>query len=148
MSLGSTLVDGVNALPLTTDAGGRRKENIEADMLLLVKGGDTYTHQLIEVKTTSNNAWYAAVQNLRQLKLFSESREAQLFHKRWPELELPHVLPVTGVVLAPLAFYMAPNKKAEAVVPAQTLLQHMRVEAKVDVQLTTWDSEQRVITPH
>lgn len=48
--LGGRLVDGVNAVPLTKDAGGGRKSNVEADMLLLVRDALGYRLQLAEVK--------------------------------------------------------------------------------------------------
>src|SRR4051812_28896243 len=62
--LGAQLIDGVNALPLAKDQGGGRAGNVEADMLLLVRYGSEYKLLLVEVKWTSNNAWYAAVENL------------------------------------------------------------------------------------
>jgi hypothetical protein len=38
--LGERLLDGVNAVPLTKDAGGKRAGNVEADMLLLTSDGE------------------------------------------------------------------------------------------------------------
>ena len=77
-----------------------------------------------------NHAWFAAVENLRQLKLFKQSLETQLlFRRRCPELDLPERLPVTAVVLAPPSFYVANGRRAEAVAPAERLLGRMRDEA-------------------
>lgn len=146
--LGARLVDGVNAVPLTKDAGGRRAGNVEADMLLLVRDEHEYRLLLVEVKTTSNHAWFAAVENLRQLKLFKRSLETQsLFHRRCPDLDLPERLPVTAVVLAPSSFYVASGRKAESVAPAERLLERMRKEASADVRLATWDPRERTIMP-
>jgi hypothetical protein len=118
--LGALLVDDVNAVPLARDVGGARNGNVEADLLLLVKNESKYRLLLVEVKVGSNNAWYATVENLRQLKLISNSTEAQrLFHTRCPELKLPHPLPVTGVVLAPESFFNAQGVKAATVAPAE-----------------------------
>ncbi len=140
--LGSRLVDGVNAVPLATDAGGGRRGNVEADMLLLVRedAQGEYRLLLVEVKANSNNAWFAVVENLRQLRLFSESEETQrIFHDhRLPSLDLPQPLPVTGVVLAPEGFYTAPGAKAASVSPAQRLLSGMRAETGVDIRLASW----------
>lgn len=107
-----------------------------------------YRLQLFEVKAGSDNAWFAAVENLRQLKLFLHSRETQLlFHSRCHELDLPQTLPVTAAALAPREFYTARGEKAESVAPAQKLLQRMRAEVGVDARLATWKSDKRVIEP-
>ncbi len=117
-------------------------------MLLLVRDGRGYRLHLVEVKARSNNAWFAAIENLRQLRLFSESRKAQrLFQARRPELKLPGSLAVTAVVLAPAEFYGARGQKAEAVAPAQELLASLRAEEAVDAQLATWESNHRQMEP-
>lgn len=147
-SLGWTVVDGVNALPLTTNPGLGREGNVEADMLLLVKDEYSCGLQLIEVKVEADNPWYAAVENLRQLKLFSKSLEAQrLFHTRCSAPDLPEELHVTGVVLAPHAFYKARGQKANSVEPAQELLCRIGVATGINALLTTWDSTARAIEP-
>ena len=147
--LGAKLVDGINAVPLAKDACGGRRGNVEADMLLLVRDEHAYRLQLIEVKVTSDNAWFAAVENLRQLKLFLASPEARrLFHERCPTLGLGQELEdVMGVVLAPRAheFYEAPVKRRDSVAPARRLLKRLRDETGVDTRLATWDPHERVI---
>jgi hypothetical protein len=148
-SLGARLVDGVNAVPLAKDAGGGRTGNVEADMLLLVEDEHGYSLHLVEVKTSSNNPWFAAVENLRQLRLFSESHHAQrLFHTRCRELGLPQDLPVTAIVLASPAFYSAPGQKANSLAAAQGLLARMHAEVNVDARLAVWASDVRVIAPY
>ena len=62
--LGARLVDGINAVPLARDAAGGRVANVEADMALLVRDDDDWRVLLVEVKVASNNAWYAADENL------------------------------------------------------------------------------------
>jgi hypothetical protein len=144
---GKPLVDGVNALPLAKDAGGGRSGNVEADMLVLVSTGRGHRLLLVEVKAMSNNAWYAAIENLRQLRLFKESGAAQtLFHSRRPELALPQQLPVAGVVLAPEPFYLAPRKQLGAVAPTRRLLRRMQADAHVVGHLAVWDPVERSIT--
>lgn len=144
--LGARLIDGVNAVPLARDVGGRRTGNVEADMMLLVRDERAYRLQLVEVKSRSNNAWFAAVENLRQLRLLSDSPETRLlFHTRYPELDLPQALPVTALVLAPLEFYVAAGQKAESVAPAKKLLETMCAEAKVDARLAIWNPDKRTI---
>jgi hypothetical protein len=144
--LGAPLVDGVNAVPLTKDADGGRAGNVEADMFLLTWRAQGLLLLLVEVKVESNNAWYAAVENLRQMKLFlSSATPRAVFHTRLPELGLPDDLPTTAVVLAPLSFYTAPGKKSAAVAPARRLLQRMSHETRLDAVLATWDPESRAI---
>jgi hypothetical protein len=146
--LGARLVDGVNAVPLAKDAGGGRAGNVEADMLLLVRDGSNWRHLLVEVKVRSNNAWYAVVENLRQLALFSQSEASRnLFRSRQPNLGLPAVMPATAVVVAPAAFYTSKGAKRAAVDPARRLIARMHDEANVAVELATWDLAKREVAP-
>jgi hypothetical protein len=144
---GLRLVDGVNAVPLATDSAGGRAGNVEADMVLLVGRDREVRLLLIEVKVVSNNAWYAAVENLRQLKLFLHSASPRdVFHHRLPELSLPDDLHTTAVVLAPRDFYTAAGAKSAAVGPATRLLQRMSgVHDEADAVLATWDPASRAI---
>lgn len=135
------LIDGVNAVPLVKDEAGGRKSNVEADMLLLVQDEAAGAHRLllVEAKVESDNAWYAVVELLRQLRLVLEPIElSRLFRERKPQLDLPTPLPVTGVVLAPTAFYDQNGKKANSVAPAEDLIHRMRDEFDIDVRLAVW----------
>ncbi len=146
--LGMPLLDGVNAVPLTRDAGGRRGGNVEADMLLLTGEGNTFRLLLTEVKDESDHAWYGVVENLRQLRLFQGSVAARrIMRRRRGDLPLPEHPPVTGIVLAPPAFYKAPGRRSAAVAPARTLALRAREEVDADVRLTTWDADRRTIEP-
>ncbi len=144
--LGAEVLDGVNAVPLTTDAGGGRAGNVEADMLLLTAAAGERRLVLVEVKDAGDTAWYATVELLRQLRLFLRSPESQrVFHRRLPDLDLEHPLAVTGIVLAPPSYYSAPGKKGASVGPARRLVERARSALGVDVRLTTWLPEQRTI---
>jgi hypothetical protein len=146
--LGARLIDGVNAVPLAKDIGGGRTGNVEADMVLLVRTAQEWRLLLVELKATSNNAWYAAVENLRQMRLFLDSTHSRrLFHTRHPRAGVPEALPTTAIVLAPRAFYTAPGAKTAAVAPAERLLERFRKEIGIDAQLTTWDPVHRVVAP-
>lgn len=137
---GNKVLDGVNAVPLVRDEAGGRTANVEADMLLLTEGTDVHRLFLCEVKGKSNNAWYAAVESLRQLRLFISSLEARrLFVHRIPDLLCPANAPVTGLVVAPYAFYSSVGQKAISVSPALELLAHFRAELEIDVRLAIWD---------
>jgi hypothetical protein len=144
--LGFRLVDGVNAVSLQRSrASSRRSGNVEADMLLLTQDAVTYRALLVEVKVTSDTPWFAAVENLRQLRLYLESPAAQrLLPTRQQQLRLPDI-PVTGVVLAPATYYTAPVKKAASVAPTRKLMDRMRAVAGHEFVLATWNSERRVI---
>lgn len=92
------------------------------------------------MKEKSNNAWYAAVENPRQLRLFMSSPEAgRVFSHRCPTLLCPADPPITGIVLAPCAFYSSSGQKADSVPPALDLLARFSSECRVDVRLAFWD---------
>ena len=139
--MGARLVDGVNAVPLARDPGGGRAGNVEADMLLLVEDrSGRHRLELVEVKATSNNAWFASIENLRQLRLFKESTESRtLFENRKEELKLPSDIPFGGLVVGPGAFYAGRGQKGNAVEPAQKLIDRFRAELGVDVRLAVWN---------
>jgi hypothetical protein len=141
---GGRLIDGINAVPLARDHAGGRSGNVEADMLLLTEIDGKHRLLLVEVKTISNGAWYATIENLRQLRLFNHSATAQqIFRRRRPKLT--DALPVTAVVLAPRSYFEAPGAKHAAVEPAQHLITNMRTAPGVDVQLAIWDTDARSI---
>jgi len=135
-SLGGRVADGVNALALTNTP------KVEADVLLLVNNGERYELHLVEAKVAANNAWYAVLELLQQMLLFSASPHAsELFHRRRDE-SLGQ-LSLTGIVLAPPAFYTSPGKKSQSVRPAQQLVQALRPHARI--VLATWDHTSRAI---
>jgi hypothetical protein len=135
---GGRVVDAINAIPLT------RRPKIEADVLLLVDHGHERRLYLAEVKKDSNNAWYATVELLRQLRLFTASTHAiDYFHRK--DTEVPAGLPVTGLVLAPSDYYFAPGKKDKAVEPAWRLVDAVTSHRELDVRLATWDAATRRI---
>jgi hypothetical protein len=144
--LGGTLIDGVNAVPLARDPGGGRQGNVEADLCLLVAGAPP-AHRLIlcEVKVDSGNAWYAAVELVRQMKLLALSSVAQnLFHDRKAIGSSIQPSPA-GLVLAPSAFYEATGQKANAVPHARRLLRRLREAHCVDADLAVWNRDTREI---
>lgn len=139
--LSGKLIDGVNAYPL---AQGR---SVEADMLLLADCNDGYRQFLVEAKESANNAWYAVVENLRQLKLFVENAAAQrFFHRRNPGLELPEKVEASGMILAPRSFFESGGQKGKSVPPTRRLIEALRRNHLADVRLATWDSETARIT--
>ncbi len=140
------VIDGVNAFPLVRDSGGGRNGNVEADLLLLVRSACGYRLVVAEVKHSANNAWFAAVENLRQLKLLISGEDAgQLFRQRNPALDLPANLGITGLVAAPRGFYSQPGQKANSIGAARMLINTIRAEADVDIRLAMWETQHRTI---
>jgi hypothetical protein len=148
MCLGRKLIDGINAVPLAKDVGGGRIGNVEADLLLLVENDvHGYELQLVEVKAASNNAWYAVVELLRQLKLLSENPAmANLFESHRGVTEGAGNLLVTGVVLAPPDFFDASGQKKNAVEHARTLISAFAPK-DLHVELATWNGISRAMVP-
>lgn len=143
---GGKLIDGVNALPLVKDAKGGRAANVEADMLLLTERDGVHRLFLCEVKHQSNNAWYAAIESLRQLRLMLSNPESRnLFARRNSTSSLAADLPVTALVLAPDSFYSSAGKKANAVKPTLELIGRFKLEFNLDVRLAVWDCSQQEI---
>lgn len=147
--MGAMVVDGINAMPLARDETGGRNTNVEADVMLLLHDGRRHQLALIEVKYDANHPWYAAVENLCQVKLLSANREQRrLFHAR-QRVALPEEdFPVVGLVVAPLAYYRSPGQKSKAVQPAQRLHDRFRRELGVDLHLASWDATARTVTLH
>jgi len=146
--MGAVVVDGINAMPLVRDETGGRNANVEADVLLLLRDGRSHRLALLEVKYDAGNPWYAAVENLLQVRLLSANREQRrLFHARGRVALLDEDLPVVGLVVAPLEYYRSPGQKSLAVQPAQQLHGRFRHELCVDLHLATWDAVARKVAP-
>lgn len=140
LCLGKKLLDGINAFPLVRDAGGARHNNVEADLFLLTGIDGEHHLFLCEVKDSSDNAWYAALESLRQMRLLVSNPESlSVFGRRNQSLRLPVDIPVTALVLAPRSFYFSPGKKTNAVEPALRLLARVRSELGIDARLAVWD---------
>lgn len=139
--LGGNLIDGVNAFPLACDfAGGERCGNVEADMLLAVQSASGFRLALCEVKSDANDPWYAAVESLRQMRLFLANPVGHAVMRQRGALP-PGVTdaPLTGLVLASADYYVARGKKRNAVTPAKKLFDQMRQLCGVDIRLAVWE---------
>lgn len=131
----------MNAFPLVRDSNGGRNGNVEADLFLLVRNSQSYRLILAEVKHSANHAWFAVVENLRQLKLLVSGEDAcLLFRQRRPALGLPDGIPVTGLVVAPRCFYSQPGRKANSTAAARMLISAIRSKIDVDLRLSVWDT--------
>jgi hypothetical protein len=141
---GARLADGVNAVPLTRDPAGGRRDNVEADMLLVLEAEAEHRVLIGEAKTTSNDCWYAAIENLRQLKLYQLSHSAQAIPGR-RNPALGGAMRADGVVVAPERFYTAAGRRSATVEPTLRLLAAIRDALEIHVQLATWREDCRQI---
>jgi hypothetical protein len=148
--LGDPLLHGINAVPLAADFSDHgRRANVEADMLLLSRTDTGFRLALCELKAGADNAWFAAVELLRQMRLFLSSPSAQSLITKLEHLpaEAANVT-MTGLVVAPNDYYSSQGKKGNAVAPARTLLNRMRQHYSVDVRLAVWDPVGNSIEEH
>ncbi len=139
MRLGGPLLDGVNAHPLVKDSDGGRKDNVEADLVLLAGPADSALTLVSDVKTTDGNPWKALVQNLRQLRLFTANPEcASLFNRRGVTANVGQIC---GGVIAPQTFYSSPGQKANSLRCARKLSESiLRAPHRVCTDLLVWDT--------
>lgn len=145
--LGGALLDGFNAVKLVWAPHGGPAQRVEADILLLTKTPTEYRQLLLEVKTKANQPFYALVENLRQLRLFQASKNANtIFSKRNKHLGLPTTISVTAAVLAPMTYYTAKGQKGNALVHCHTLIEQItpHLPSGTAIDLTTWDPAKRV----
>jgi hypothetical protein len=143
---GRRLVDGVNAIPLVRDSGGGRSGNVEADMFLLIDRDGLYELAVCEVKHSADDPWFAAVENLRQLRLLFHSKKARnLFLHRGHSL--PPDIPAIGLVVAPAAYYERAERKGNSLQDAKSLLRRLRAQTGTQASLAVWDSQREIIEP-
>jgi hypothetical protein len=89
----------------------------------------------------ANTPWYATIELLRQLRLLmSGSPTLGHFHRT---AGTPSDVSMTGLVLAPQAYFDSKGKRHNAVCPAKRLIQAMK--PTVDIRLATWDSRTETI---
>jgi hypothetical protein len=119
---------------------------VEADLFLLLKHEAGYLRAVGEVKANKANAWWATVENLRQLRLLSEAAfVSDVFERRNSRIgSLSGQAPVVGMVIAPREWYLAYGKKANSVQYARKLIHAIGGHCKL--HLTVWDREQKRIT--
>jgi len=138
----------VNAFPCAKDSSGGRTANVEFDLLGVLKKNASVVHPLIcEIKTGaggSKTPWYAAIENLRQLKLFIGNRNDNLefIKAKRPEFYSMKFAAPVGIVIAEEAYYTAAGQKCNSVAPTQELLRHLQISQtskEARVILATWD---------
>ena len=117
----------------------------------LAEVNGAYRMFLCEVKDRANDPWYAAVECLRQLRLFLENAESRnVFAHRKSVCGVLAETPVTGLVVAPINYYSRRGRGHNAVQLTFELLERFALEFGVDVRLSVWDagaSEIRSLQP-
>lgn len=139
----SLKIDGYCSVDLFANAFPLAKwRTVEADMVAVAKIDAATEVLVIEAKDKANNAWYAAVENLRQLKLFDANRRTNLeFLKNkvsdcvWGELKM------TGLVIAPPDFFEHKGQKGNATQPAKNLVAAFQRKLGVRVLLGKWHKD-------
>jgi hypothetical protein len=140
--LGRTVTDGVNALPLVKNPGRHRQANVEADLILFTESTVGRHGWICEVKHAANNAWYAAVENLRQLKLAHESEWVSQFCENRVG---PLAASLNGLVVAPESFYASDGQKRGCLHAVGLLAARLLKDGKPLVQLATWHSARQAV---
>lgn len=137
---GAIFLDGVNGFPLAIDSAGGRECNVEADILLLVQYPDRVKKIVAgEVKTGANNPWYAAIENLRQLKLLYAAGHPGLVFEQRKSLAPLESVGLSGMVIAPNDYYQHRGQKANSIAPTKSLLERFCRELGIHVELIVWD---------
>jgi hypothetical protein len=134
---------GRNALPLVLDPGGGRKNNVEADLLLLCSDELGCRGWICEVKDEANDPWSAMLQNLMQLKLAHHSPWITAACERW--WGGPLDAPFTGVVIAAESFYRAAGRKSQSLDAVYSTLSRITAEGLPVVQFATWHADRAAI---
>jgi hypothetical protein len=139
---GFSVTDGVNAFPLVRDSGGGRDADVEADLVLLRRSDVASCGWICEVKSRADNAWFAVVENLRQLKLVRESAWVTEFcETRVGQLTSP----LTGVVITLEAYYTSDGQKAGCIHTVRCLMSRLAANGLPLVQLATWDRDRAAV---
>jgi hypothetical protein len=133
----------VNAFPCAMDnIGGGRRANVEVDLLGILKVEGAIHPLICEIKTGkkgSKNPWYAAVENLRQLRLFIDNEDnLKCIKEKRGDASMTFVAPV-GVVVAKPGYYTAKGQKINSMEPTRKLLKQLQAQHKdARVVLAKW----------
>lgn len=133
------LIDGINGVNLGRGiVGQRRKHAVEADLLLVEHHKQGMRLIVGEVKKSDQNAWYAVIENLRELKLVyaQENRIKKIFESRGLHFDEKFI--ITGAVIAPYEFYIQKHKKANATKLAKKLIEEMSLHHQIVIELLIW----------
>ena len=121
--------------------GGQRK----IDVLALLEIGDKTRPLAIEMKAgTTNNCWFAVVENLQQLKLLHKYPKHLLAGNRL--LKSFEQLPLTqsqGMVLAPPSFFDSKGQKQNSFLQAKELIAAVRKELAITILLAAFRANVR-----
>jgi len=127
----------LNEISFGNQGDGQRK----IDVLALLEIEDRTTPLAIEMKGKStNNCWFAVVENLQQLRLLHSYPQSRLALNRW--LKPFEHLPLSqswGMVLAPPPFFDAKGQKQNSFRQAKELILALRNELGIIVLLAAFN---------
>jgi hypothetical protein len=131
----------LNEISFGNQGDGQRK----IDVLAILKIEDRSTPLAIEMKGQStNNCWFAVVENLQQLKLLHRYPQSRLADN--PLLKPFEQLPLSdswGMVLAPSQFFDAKGQKRNSFRQANELIRALRKERGVTILLAAFNENVR-----
>jgi hypothetical protein len=131
----------LNEISFGNQGDGQRK----IDVLALLRIEDRTTPLAIEMKGKStNNCWFAVVENLQQLRLLRSYPQSRLALNPW--LEPFEQLPLShswGMVLAPPSFFDAKGQKQNSFRQAKELIRALRNELEVIILLAAFNNNVR-----
>ncbi len=131
----------LNEISFGNQGDGQRK----IDVLALLKIADKTTPLAIEMKGKStNNCWFAVVENLQQLRLLHSYPQSRLALNRW--LKPFERLPLSqswGMVLAPPTFFDAKGQKQNSFRQAKELIRALRKELGIIILLAAFNKNVR-----
>lgn len=127
----------LNEISFGNQGDGQRK----IDVLALLKVGDKITPLAIEMKGKStNNCWFAVVENLQQLRLLRNYPLSRLALSPWLKpFQQPLLTQSGGMVLAPPLFFDAKGQKNNSFRQAKELIRAIRKELGIIIFLATFN---------
>jgi hypothetical protein len=131
----------LNEISFGNQGAGQRK----IDVLALLEVGDKTTPLAIEMKGKStNNCWFAVVENLQQLRLLRSYPPSLLALNPWlkPFEQLP-LSQSRGMVLAPPAFFDTKGQKQNSFRQAKELVSALRKELGIIILLAAFGKNVR-----
>jgi hypothetical protein len=125
--------------------GSLRLGQRKIDVLAILDIGGRSTPLAIEVKSEStNNCWFAVVENLQQLRLLHSYPQSRLALSPWLKPFEP--LPLSqswGMVLAPPTFFDAKGQKQNSFRQAKELIRTLRKELGIIILLAAFNKNVR-----
>jgi hypothetical protein len=127
----------LNEISFGNRGDGQRK----IDVLALLRVGDKTIPLAIEMKGKStNNCWFAVVENLQQLRLLRSYPLSHLALNPWLKpFQQPPLGHSWGMVLAPSPFFAAKGQKTNSFRQSKELIRRIRKGLGINILLATFN---------